>query len=262
MKISLTAKIGLTIVAIVAFVLLLVTFLNYFKYQKTLTSLLDSRVRVVSLDLKGTVEGTLNLGLALRDIDNLQPVLDRAREINPLIATIRVFDETGATVFSSPADGTETVPAPWMTALEQAEADTFSLSTDEEFVVGTPLVNNLDKFVGGLAVTYSRSYFDNKVDSMLRELGEAAIFALAIFGTVAIVAVILLLRDVSAAYKRMQAAMTLVQSGDTGPPVADAKTALESHMLAVRDYAANAKREIDEAASQIEALGKRDGGSA
>jgi hypothetical protein len=259
MKISLTAKIGLTIVSIVAFVLLLVTFLNYFKFQKTLTGLLDSRVRVVSLDLKSTVESGLNLGLALKDIDSLQPILDHARDINPLIATIRVFDDAGNTVFSSPADSLSDVPASWREALERAEADTFSLAEESEFVVGAPLVNNLDKAVGGIAVTYSRSYFDSKVDAMLLELGEAAIYALAIFGSLSIVAVILLLREVSAAYRRMQAAMSLA-AGDHPPDAsAGARTELESHMLTVRDYAAGAKREIDEATDRIDSLGRKEG---
>lgn len=259
MKISLTAKIGLTIVSIVAFVLLLVTFLNYFKFQKTLTGLLDSRVRVVSLDLKSTVESGLNLGLALEDIDSLQPILDHAREINPLIATIRVFDDAGKAVFSSPADGMAAIPATWREALERSESDTFSLAEENEFIVGAPLVNNLDKAVGGITVTYSRGYFDGKVAAMLRELGEAAIYALAIFGSLSIVAVILLLREVSAAYRRMQAAMSLA-AGDHPPDEGGtAKTELETHMLAVRDYAAGAKREIDAAADHIETLGRKEG---
>lgn len=259
MNISLTAKIGLTIVSIVAFVLLLVTFLNYFKFQKTLTGLLDSRVRVVSLDLKSTVESGLNLGLTLEDIDTLQPILDHARDINPLIATIRVFDDAGKAVFSSPADGMAGVPVSWLHALERAESDTFSFAEENEFIVGAPLVNNLDKAVGGIAVTYSRSYFDNKVADMLRELGEAAIYALAIFGSLSIVAVILLLREVSAAYRRMQAAMSLA-AGDHPPDAGGtAQTELETHMLAVRDYAAGAKREIDDATDKIDTLVSKEG---
>tara|TARA_R110000787_G_scaffold25757_2_gene72231 strand:- start:31446 stop:32366 length:921 start_codon:yes stop_codon:yes gene_type:complete len=259
MKVSLTAKIGLTIVGIVAFVLLLVTFLNYFKFQKTLAGLLDSRVRVVSLDLKSTVEGGLNLGLALRNIETLQPILDHAREINPLIATIQVYDESGNRLFSSPLSDEPTVPAEWMTALDSAETDTWSLAGETEFVVGVPLVDNLDKYVGGLSVTYSRSYFDAKVDAMLLELGEASLLALAIFGTLAFLAVFLLLRDVSAAYRRMQTAMTLAASGGVDPPDSGSRTEIETHMLMVRDYAAGAKQDIDRAAEAIDEIGRKEG---
>ena len=94
---------------------------------------------------------------------------------------------------------------------------------------------------------------------MLLELGEASLLALAIFGTLAFLAVFLLLRDVSAAYRRMQTAMTLAASGGVDPPDSGSRTEIETHMLMVRDYAAGAKQDIDRAAEAIDEIGRKEG---
>ncbi|ALG67942.1 hypothetical protein [Beggiatoa leptomitoformis] len=99
MRLNLTLKISFTIILLLSFALGMISLLNYFKYEKTFSSLVQSRFVVLVLDLKNTLENSINLGLSLAEINNTQKIIERIAQQDEQIFSIDIFDQTGALLF-------------------------------------------------------------------------------------------------------------------------------------------------------------------
>lgn len=239
---SLTAKITLAILAILACSLTLTAFLNLYKYEKTYLQLAQSRFGFVVFDIKATVENSLNLGLPLSALRNTQNVIERETAQDDQILSIEVFDQDGETQFSTNRGGIgNRVPRHWLAA--RGDGDAWSEIDDQAIVVGAPLINNFGQTVGGIALRYSRAHFDLKVWDMQLELMRVAIGIFAAAGIVAAVGVYLLFR--SARRRLAQMEMSLRRIAESPTPAFDRAEAATDLERSVARFELKAREAIE-----------------
>lgn len=103
-------------------------------------------------EIKTALETRLNLGLALADLPQVQPLLDRARGDMPAVLSAAVVDEDGDVVFSSsPVEVGER-----LAALPAAEPGTvWSRAQGGEWLYGVGLTTSFDTTAGQVVLRVS-----------------------------------------------------------------------------------------------------------
>src|SRR5258707_12079324 len=92
-SVPLWVRLGVPISLIVALAIGLISFLNYYNYEKTYKELNVSRIIVVARDLKQAIETGLNVGLAPRNNTQLGKDLTIARDQTEGLRFAVVIDE-------------------------------------------------------------------------------------------------------------------------------------------------------------------------
>jgi hypothetical protein len=91
--IPLWVRLGVPIALIVALAIGLISFLNYYNYEKTYRQLNVSRITVVARDLRQAIEAGLNVGLAPRNNTQLDNALAVAKDHTEGLRFAVVIDE-------------------------------------------------------------------------------------------------------------------------------------------------------------------------
>jgi predicted MFS family arabinose efflux permease len=172
--IPVTAQIAMAIIALVFGGILLSGFLNFVKFEKTLSTLADSHYAFLLGDIEGAIEDEAAIGVPLSAAHNIQELLGREIRMEPAITRVEVSDISGHVLYAWPPDRIgQAVPAAWPAqakphALWRVErADTVTL--------GQPILNAFDEGVGTLALTYSEAYYQRKSDQVLQTLLHKAV---------------------------------------------------------------------------------------
>lgn len=202
-------KITATILIIVTFALGLTVMLNYVKFEHTLTGLAESRLAFVVWDLRAAIETGLDLGLDLETMTNTEAILGRATARDPQILSIVVFDERGRPLFQRGHSAfTDTIPAAWREAMARnPDASVWHATDPQALVVGTRLLNNFGRAVGGIVLRYDRAFYDRELDQAFSGLARIAAVILAATSLVATLSVWLLFRGIQRSFERLRTAL-------------------------------------------------------
>ena len=252
---KLTTKTSLTIVVILAFAVVVTNLLNYYKYQSTLRELVQSRFEVVGQDIKHSIEGSVNLGIPLSQIENTQEILNRVKAGDEQIISIEVFEISGTE--GKRIFGTESsvigqkVPGDWVKSAERADAATWQFDEDDAYGLGIALINNFNKRIGGVVLRYSRAYQQGKIEAMFQTLSRAVLIVFAISCLLAFIGVYVFFRPISTTFARMTASLSSLLSNEE--PVltaANAKTPEEKHYAEFQDKTRKVLEILREAETQ------------
>ncbi len=231
-------QITLAIALIVLIGLGLTTFLNYFKFERSFSLLIESRFDAVLRDMKNTIEASLALGLPLNVLRNTQPLIEREMRQDPLILSIEVFEANGNVAFATDRDFVgDLIADEWLDAWRSHDAaGAWRRREDDALVIGISLVNSLDLEVGGIALRFSRDFHDSSLKAMLLELGSAVAILLVVTVLLSVLGVFLLLRTSGYPFMAMTAALNaLLQHSDLPPSAYQIRNPASSgeHTLAV-----------------------------
>ena len=210
---GITARIAATILAILVMAGLLQTVLTISKFDRAFTNLLQSRLSVAVLDIRDTVEGSLNLGLPLNALVNTQELLDKERGQDRSIQSILVHDRTGQRLFDTDR---ARVGQPMAAAWSQRAAPSrqvWVLRDGEGFVVGAPLVNSLGEIVGGIVLRYEHTAYDAAFRAVLERLTTTTAVVLAAAALIVSLAVMWLFRPLRHRLDELDAALCDEQVG-------------------------------------------------
>ncbi|MEE4377369.1 MAG: hypothetical protein V2J55_07635 [Candidatus Competibacteraceae bacterium] len=212
-------RIAATITTAVACALALTVMLNYVKFERTFSRLLESRFAFVVLDLRTVIQTGLDLGLELSAMSNIQTVLERAAERDDQILSIAVYDEQNNLAFKHSELGSseQTVPPDWLAASQGNEALDSYVGDPDVGIVGMALINNFGYRVGSIVLRYDDSFYTLALQHTLLELIHTAVAILGITALVAIIWVWLLFHGINRSLLRMQAAISeLLNNPGTG----------------------------------------------
>ncbi|MFN4282076.1 MAG: hypothetical protein ACK4NA_05480 [Alphaproteobacteria bacterium] len=210
---GITARIAATILAILVMAGLLQTVLTISKFDGAFTNLLQSRLSVAVLDIRETVEGSLNLGLPLNALVNTQELLDKERGQDGYIQSILVHDRSGARLFDTErARVGQPVAAAW-TQRSDAGRQVWVLRDGEGFVVGAPLVNSLGETAGGVVLRYDHIAYDAAFRAVLERLATTAAAVLAAAALLVSLIVVWLFRPLRHRLEELDAALRDEQGG-------------------------------------------------
>ena len=246
-----TTKMTVYATCIIAMVLGLLVTLNYFKYGNILTEVTTSRLAVINKNLEFSFTRATNLGLALEELEFADTLLKRARESDPAIRAIQVFDNTGKVLFSTGGAGVggrvEESVVGLLEPLRKQDTTDWSAHTDEQFVAGATLYNSFDRSIGGVVLRYDRSSYHALVGGILEKLLFTTAIVLAISGFVAFLGISFGFRELRHTYSAMQVALAKVR--ESGGADGDAVDDQETKDFKVK--LGSVTRKVDEAMSQI-----------
>jgi hypothetical protein len=216
---ALRFKISLMIVLIICFSLVLNIFLNFFNFDKSYSTLIRSRFMVSAKEMKNTVEYGLNLGLTLRQLKNLQDIMDNMIKEDPDITGLLIFDDTGKIIFNVQErkeskdrklstnkiakEIGSMVPPDWLYAIGQGKRTEASFKGRVEHSFILPITNNFDIIVGGLVLSYSGVQIDRTILEVLFFLWKIFLGALVIFTLVTIFFINNIFSDIVRSLKSM-----------------------------------------------------------
>lgn len=197
---SMYLKISAAIITLIAFVLGLAVLLNYAKFERTFGELAESRLGFLIQDLRGTLEFGLDLGLDPTTMANTAAILAREAAKDSQILSVVVFDNQGRTLYqhrdSSPTNHplTELSPDQIGAILHDSPTSVWRANDPETLIVGTPLINNFGRAVGGITLRYDRAFYDRELEQALIGLTRTAVLILIGASLIALVGVWLLFR--------------------------------------------------------------------
>lgn len=160
----LSFKIAIYMVGVIAFALILLTYLTNAKFRSLQEEVERSRFLVLALDIKATAERGLALGLGLEQMNNLAGILNRLRSEHPEILSLQIVNDRGDSLHGSEA----TLERPQLAqALQRIKVQSGSesscaveLSSEAAFGLALPLVNSFGQVVGAVVLQYDRATSD------------------------------------------------------------------------------------------------------
>lgn len=171
----------LTVCALVATVLAILGALATLQYNTILSHLIQDRLAVLAQTSHASFASALSLGLPLSGVRNAQAILERARQTDPDILAVHVFEGTGIILHSTDAGHPSSVRGEVLFAQSAATSDQWHTQTDQHLLIGGRLRDGLSRPVGGLVVVYPKTELSTSVRAMVARLvvSGAAVLLLA-----------------------------------------------------------------------------------
>lgn len=258
---NITTKMTVYTTCILAMVLGLLLTMNYFKYGNILTNVTTSRLAVINKNLGFSLSRATNLGLALDELQFADTLLKRAKETDPAIREIQVFDNTGKILFSTAESKAEiTVDKSifgLLAPLRKKDTTEWAAHTDDQFVAGITLYNSFDRSIGGVVLQYDRSSYHALVGRILEKLVIVTATLLGISALVAWIGISFGFRELRHTYAAMQTALAGVRETDG----AESGASDDQETSDFRVKLGSVTKTVDEAMTQIEVSAASTGGS-
>ncbi|MBC7906326.1 MAG: cache domain-containing protein [Rhodospirillaceae bacterium] len=257
---SLARKVSVALFAILLATMLTTAVFGYYKFEDVLSSLVRSRYSFVVFTIKQKVEDSLNLGFSLRQIRQVQDVIELEKARDDQIHGIDVYDHNGEVLFDTDRGvmGSR-VPARWLEPLASPSGTAgatqpFSFIDEDAMVVGLPLVNSLGKVEGAVVLRYPEAYLERELGNLLGRLALEFLTVLSAFALAGTLAAYVLLRVVGRRLGAMETtlAKVLAVGGEAVPnPNADE---FELRFAEFCDKSREAVEQITEASAEVERL--------
>lgn len=249
---NITTKMTVYTTCILAMVLGLLLTMNYFKYGNILTDVTTSRLAVINKNLEFSLSRATNLGLALEELQFADTLLKRAKESDPAIREIQVFDNNGKVLFSTGGVKAESLVDESVVGLieplRKKDTTEWAAHTDDQFVAGITLYNSFDRSIGGVVLRYDRSSYHALVGAILEKLVIVTAILLGITALVAWIGISFGFRELRHTYAAMQMALAKVKESDA----AEGEVAENQETSDFRVKLGSVTKTVDEAMSQIE----------
>lgn len=253
---TLSRKVSAALAAILLSTMVLTAAFGYHKFRDVLSAQVGSRYSFVVFTIKKKVEDSLNLGLALRQLRQVQDTIEREKVGDSNVLGIEVFDAGGEILFNTDRGGIGgSVPAEWTAALHGAASQTLSFTDADALVVALPLVNTLGKVEGAVALRYPAAYLERELGSLLSRLAVQWLAVLAVFSVIAVVGPLLLFRSVGRKLGAMEAVLGKVMA-EGGEAMPESRSA-DSFDHRFADFAAKTREAVDhirDATQEVERL--------
>ncbi|HLS68287.1 MAG TPA: hypothetical protein VK035_03015 [Kiloniellales bacterium] len=223
----LSVKIAVYMVGVIAFALILLTYLTNAKFRSLQEEVERSRFMVLALDIKATAERGLALGLDLEQMNNLAGILERLRAEHPDILSLQIISSQGDRLH---ATGSTPVEQPLGKLLERLEPQATSesgraieLPGEAAFGFALPLVNSFGQAVGAVVLHYDRAASDAATRAVTLEQLRFGILVLLLAGVAALALARIQLRGLTRSFARMTHLVEKpVEEPETPPDSADA----------------------------------------
>lgn len=156
---------------LLSFVLLLLFMLSFFKFQAVLANLIVNRLAATSPTIYESIEGAIDLGLNLDEIQNTQHVIARVRQDNPGIQSIIVFNKKGKVLYSTGNQVEGRRMTPQILEMFAASAGhSAEVESEQNFISTFKLLNNYDQVVGGGIITHTKDDYNQQVTHFKKSL--------------------------------------------------------------------------------------------
>jgi hypothetical protein len=253
---SLARKVSLALVSILLFTLLVTGFFAYFKFESVFSAQVQSRYAFVVFTIKKRVEDSLNLGFSLRQLRQVQEIIEREKMRDSQILAVEVYDFRGEVLFDTDrgAIGTQVSPA-LAEAIRGGMQQSFSVVDEDNLIIGHPLVNSLGKVEGGVVLRYPTAYVEKGVSGLLSHLLKSIAIALVGTSVVAVTGLYVLFGSVGRKLGSMEKAMgeVLAMGGHAVPDMGG-----DSFEERFSEFVAKTRETIDHVKDATDEVGRLD----
>lgn len=250
---SLARKVSMALLGILLSTMLMTGLFGYYKFEAVLSSLVNSRYSFVVFTIKQKIEDRLALGLALRNLRQIQELVELEKTRDDQVQGIQIYDSNREVLFDTDrgAIGSR-VPASWLQPLSAQGTQPFALSDEDSALVGLPLVNTLGKVEGAVVLRYPAAYLEQELGRLLGQLAVEFAAVLLGFALLSIVLASWLLRDVRHRLAAMET--TLRKTVTQGGEAVAAADEFEARFGTFCGKAREAVEQIGEASDEVERL--------
>lgn len=166
---------GLLIVSLIA--MGLTVFINLHKFDAAFSETVNDRFYFVLEDARDTIEGEMQLGQTIEKLKSASAALSSAKEIDPYILSIEVFNKEGRTLYSTDNSFLyDIVPQSWEKEWHRAENGRWELAERDSIVLGVGLQDMLSHSTGSLVLRYSSKLHETTFNNIKSNLIKTALW--------------------------------------------------------------------------------------
>lgn len=219
-RLPLWFRIGGLLTLVIAFVIGLLSFLNYANFRKTQHALLETRYTVLGADARQTVELAFALGLAPSENERLAAVFKQLQSKWPAIRFAGVVDTEGKLLTGSGNFGAGDA-ASWQKRIADSKLDgIWRTHTEQGDVIGLTIADNFGGKAGAVVIAYDNREIQSASAAMAQELWLRSLAVLLAAAVLAWFGTWWLTRELAT---ELDDAERLLQADiDTPPPAAQA----------------------------------------
>src|SRR5690625_614969 len=213
----LSFKIVVYMVGIIAFAVILLTYLTNAKFRSLQEEVERSRFLVLALDVKATAERGLALGLGLNQMNNLAAVLKRLHGEHPEILSLQIVSDRGEALYEvgAPPDAPDVAARLARLNARAAQDPRQPMDmADAGSGIYLALVNTFDQMVGALILHYDRQPSITAARAVTFDQLRSAGIALLAAAVAALALTSLYLRGVTGRFAQMTRLLEQPEQGD------------------------------------------------
>lgn len=203
------------VVLLVSVVLAALVLLSTVQFNAILSGFVQGRLAVLVQSAQLSFRSATNLGLSLASVRNGPAILERARQTDPQIAAIHVFDPQGRILLS-----TDTVPpARILPAAMKAHAEShggiWRAETGDALLSGMPIPDAAKhRAIGGVVIVYPKAGLETAVRAMGASLALYAAAIAVLMGGLALIILRYGLRRLITVYAGIDATFTAFEQSE------------------------------------------------
>src|SRR5262249_7891437 len=182
---SLLRRGWIALTAVIAIALAALALLSVLQHDALLSSLIRQRLAVTVEAAAAPFHSMVELGMPVSMVRSAKALLARARETDPAIVAIHLFNPTGIVVSSTARKPPASVSREIVAAQREAEGDRWSLETAGELVSGVSIRDDEGAIVGAIVAFYPRGIMTARSGAVRAEIAVAALALLVVFSVLA-----------------------------------------------------------------------------
>lgn len=187
-----------TVWLILMAVLSLLYLINYMKFDSLMSSVVSSKLEVISSTLETSILKAERLGIHLNSANNLPDLMERAKSRDVNVKLIHIIGNDGAVIFSTDSQmvGQEVDTSLSKRALRSTEPN-WLLATDKDLFSGLQIRNSFDELIGSVVIQYDKSSFSGTYAQVRLHLLEMTVGIFLIFSLLVFLVIRLCFGDIS-----------------------------------------------------------------
>jgi predicted MFS family arabinose efflux permease len=173
-------------VGIMATALTVLAFLSILQHDAVLSRLVQQRLAVIAQTTASSFRSVVDLGLPLSMMRNADKVLKRAKDIDPTVTAVRVFNPSGIIVNSSDVGTVGTVSKKVLQTFALSKTNLWRVESPSSLHSGFTIKDSGGKAIGAVVVVYPKQDFIAKTDAMAVRISIASVLLLAVCSMLAL----------------------------------------------------------------------------
>ncbi len=213
------------VVLLTSVVMIILVLLSTIQFSAILSNFVQGRLAVLVQSTQLSLRSATGLGLSLASVRNAPAILERARQTDPNISAIHVFDQDGRILQSTDPEPATRIPAAGYAAHAVSAGGVWRAETSRYLLSGMGIPNALrTQSIGGVVILYPKTDLETSVWSMAASLSLRAAAIITILACAALGVLRLGLRRLIAIFTGLVAALAALArrewrrpAGGTGP---------------------------------------------
>jgi MFS family permease len=159
--------------------------LSVLQHDAVLSQLIRQRLSVTVEATAAPFRSMVELGMPVSMVRNAKALLERARETDPQITAIHLFNPSGIVVTSTVENAPQQVAREILAAQREESETRWTLETAAELVSGVSIRDEDGTIVGGVVAFYPKRELMERSARVARDIAVTAFALLAVFSTLA-----------------------------------------------------------------------------